>query len=78
MCKRILFIILYIVCFPVLFLAIPLTLLFSVIAVILYIINGDEDEKLIDFAVIPLEFCILLPYFITGEFKPSNLSYFDK
>ena len=66
MIKRILKVLIVLVCFPVLFLVVIVLPLIMVIAVVKYIVKGGE----VDFDMIfkPMEWAINLPYYFTDRF----------
>lgn len=67
MLNRVLFTIVFILCYPLLLVSIFLLPITGLIALFIWIIKGDEEDVLLDFALSPVEFFINLPYKIMNK-----------
>jgi hypothetical protein len=65
--RRILFVVVYALCFPILMLSVFTIAITGIIALAIYIFNGDKDDTLVDFVQKPIAWAIDLPYKIMGE-----------
>lgn len=67
MFKRILFVIVFSVTFPIFLLSCLTISITGIVGIFWYIIFGDDYDRIIDFILFPVEFSINLPYKITNQ-----------
>lgn len=68
MIKRIVFLIVWLLSFPLVCISVFVGLLILLpIGAFIWIIKGGDSERMLDWSFTPLDFCINLPYKITGQ-----------
>lgn len=67
MIRRILFVIVYALCLPIVMIMAFSIVITGPIAIVIYIIKGDDQDTLMDFILAPFVWAIDLPYRIFGE-----------
>lgn len=66
MLRRLIFFIVYALCFPLLFVAVFILPIIGLVCMFIWIIKGDKNDVLMDWILSPVTFVINLPYKLTG------------